>query len=79
MIFLLVNRGIYVVRTPTLITSEGGSCHLTIDKVRDDLSLVYATQNEPVIELILYRMLRLLRIDQLIPHVKLFVYKVVKR
>jgi hypothetical protein len=52
---------------------------LTIGKVIDDLSLADATQNEPVIVLILYRMLRLFRIDQFVSYEKRFVYMVLKR
>lgn len=71
-------RSSYVVWTPDLSTSEGGSWYLSIAKVRGRLTPVYSTESEDVTELLLYRALRLLGKAEIIPHEKWTIFQVVK-
>ncbi|PKQ28282.1 MAG: hypothetical protein CVT63_03550 [Candidatus Anoxymicrobium japonicum] len=71
-------RDRYIVWTPKLSTSEGGSWALSIDKVQDRLVQISTAQSGDVTEFLLYRVLRLLHLERFIPHEVWYVYKVMR-
>ena len=69
------DRNVYVVWTPQLATSEGGSWRLSIERVRDRLAVVYSARSGAGIELLLFRGLRLAGLEWLIPHEEWFIFR----
>jgi hypothetical protein len=69
------DRNVYVVWTPQLATSEGGSWRLSIERVRDRLEVVYSARSGAGIELLLFRGLRLAGLGRLIPHEEWYIFR----
>ena len=69
-------RDVYVVWTPKQWASEGAASSLSVDAVRDRLVPVRTLQSPAVVELLLYRLLRQLGLEQLIPAEEWVVFKV---
>jgi hypothetical protein len=69
------DRNVYVVWTPQLATSEGGSWRLSIERVRDRLEVVYSARSGAGIELLLFRGLRLAGLGRLIPHEEWHIFR----
>jgi hypothetical protein len=72
-------RPAYVVWTPDLVTSEGGSWQLSIRQVRDRLTPIYQDRIAAVPELLLYRTLRALGRSAAIPFEEWTIFQVADR
>lgn len=73
------DRNVFVVWTPELATSEGGSWRLSIAQVQDRLVQVYETRSDKPRELLLYRVLRLIGASDIIPAEEWYIFQAVPK
>lgn len=71
-------RNVYVLWTPMRLTSEGSNWSLTIDAVRSRLEPIHTVRSKPVVELLLYRALRLLGKEDSIPTEEWIIFHVIR-
>jgi len=73
-----IPEDIYVVAPKVKFTSEGVDYNLSVDQIQEELVTIHQVKSKKIIELGLYRTLRLLHLEYLIPFEEWMIYKIEK-
>lgn len=73
------NRHLYTVLTERRYTSEGENLHLSVEAIQPHLVPLHTVKSADVIELVIYRLLRLVNREKLIPSEEWVIYKIEKK